>query len=385
MKILITSTPGSGHTNPLVPLALGLLARGHHVRWAVAENARESIERTGVATVLAGMSLRERMAAFTDRFGADLAVIPPSERRARAFSAHFGHLSAPRMVADLQRVVEEWTPDLLVHEVAELAGPAIADWVGIPHAALAFSGELPRPALETTVAAVEPVWESLGRSVPADLGLYRYAYFHPFPPSMGQRPSASTVHDLRPSHEDGSTGAVPPSWATERGDRRPLVYVTFGTEMGPIAPWATVMEALASLEGVDVVVTVGPSLDPASLGSTATHVRIERYVPQSWLLPRCRLVVSHAGAGTLLAAAAMAVPQLLIPLGADQFENSSAYLATGAGRSGIGLDALGLTEVIHSLLNDGDHRLAAANLAAEFVHLPGPESSIHRLESLVAT
>jgi UDP:flavonoid glycosyltransferase YjiC (YdhE family) len=369
--------------HPLVPVATALRTAGHHVRWAVAEPARSGLERLGIGTIAAGMSVPERLDAFRERFAASAAAVPPGDRRAIAFSGHFGHLCAPRMLADLRHALDEWQPDLLVHETAELAGPALAEAVGIPHANVAFSGEVPPGALAAGAEAVGPLWEGLGVAVPAHLGLYRHAYFHPFPPSMGQRPDAPTVHDLRPGGEDGADGLGRPPWVQALGEARPLVYVTFGTEMGPLAPWTTVVPALGLLGDVDVVVTIGGMLDPAVLGAVPQVVRVERYVPQSWLLPRCSLVVSHAGAGTLLAAAAHGVPQLLLPIGADQFENAAAYLGTGGGRSGLGLDVEGLADAMRRVLEERAHREAAAAVAAELAALPGPEDAVAVLERLV--
>ena len=92
------------------------------------------------------------------------------------------------------------------------------------------------------------------------------------------------------------------------------------------------LDALAALD-VRVLATVGSSIDPLSLGPQPPHVRIERFVAQSALLPRCALVVSHAGSGTALASAALGLPQLLLPQGADQFLNAEALADAGAALS----------------------------------------------------
>jgi UDP:flavonoid glycosyltransferase YjiC (YdhE family) len=51
-------------------------------------------------------------------------------------------------------------------------------------------------------------------------------------------------------------------------------------------------------------------------------VRIERYIPQSLLFPRCDLVVSHGGSNTVLAGFAHGLPQVITPITADQPENA---------------------------------------------------------------
>jgi UDP:flavonoid glycosyltransferase YjiC (YdhE family) len=52
-------------------------------------------------------------------------------------------------------------------------------------------------------------------------------------------------------------------------------------------------------------------------------VRHFDYVPLSQLLPRTAALVSHGGIGTLSQALAAGIPQLVIPLGFDQFDNAA--------------------------------------------------------------
>ncbi|MDQ3675606.1 MAG: glycosyltransferase, partial [Actinomycetota bacterium] len=59
--------------------------------------------------------------------------------------------------------------------------------------------------------------------------------------------------------------------------------------------------------------TVGPNGDPAAFGPQPPRVVLERYIPQTLLLPVCDVVASHAGSGTVLAALAHGIPQLCLP------------------------------------------------------------------------
>ena len=59
-------------------------------------------------------------------------------------------------------------------------------------------------------------------------------------------------------------------------------------------------------------------------------VRIAPFLPQAAVLPHCRAVVSHAGAGTMLGALCHGLPQLCLPQGTDQPSNTAALLPTGA-------------------------------------------------------
>lgn len=118
------------------------------------------------------------------------------------------------------------------------------------------------------------------------------------------------------------------SWLT-RDRTRPVVYLTLGT-----VGWGTVdlmREALAGLTELplDVLVAIGSYFDPTQLGPLPDSVRVERFVRQDLVLPRVDLAVHHGGSGTLLAAAAEGVPQLAMPMGADQFQMPKPWPSAG--------------------------------------------------------
>jgi UDP:flavonoid glycosyltransferase YjiC (YdhE family) len=59
---------------------------------------------------------------------------------------------------------------------------------------------------------------------------------------------------------------------------------------------------------------------PADLPPGVRHFD---YVPLSRVLPRAAALVSHGGIGTLSQALAAGIPQLIMPLGFDQFDNAA--------------------------------------------------------------
>jgi UDP:flavonoid glycosyltransferase YjiC (YdhE family) len=67
---------------------------------------------------------------------------------------------------------------------------------------------------------------------------------------------------------------------------------------------------------VALIVTLGHSGEPADFGPQPANIHLERYVPQSRVLPLCEIVVSHSGLGTVLAAIRNNLPMLAPPQGA---------------------------------------------------------------------
>ena len=101
------------------------------------------------------------------------------------------------------------------------------------------------------------------------------------------------------------------------------MYLTFGTVFNDNEAFRAALAGIRDV-GVGLVVTVGPNGDPAAFGPQPARVVVERYIPQTRLLPVCDVVASHAGSGTVLGALALGIPQLCLPQAADQFLNAAA-------------------------------------------------------------
>lgn len=374
VRVLVTSTPGLGHVQSLLPLSTALRDAGHEVLWATAPQAHQLVADRGFAVTAAGMSVADRRAAFEPRMP-EVMALAPRDRRALLFSGFFADVAAPAMRLDLESVIDDFAPDLIVHEMGELAAAPMAIARGLPHVTVAFSGTLPDPAIPALLQSLSDVWAAAGATAPTWPRVLGDLYLHPFPPALGWVPDLDVVRPTRPGA--GRTSASSPSgdapaWLSSFGRDRPGVYLTAGTEASAMqAPWNAALAALGALP-VDVVATIGPFVDPATFNSVPPNVRVERFVPHGPVLERASVVASHAGAGTLLAAAGFGLPQLLFPFAADQWENADALVGAGAGlicelqqRS-----VSDLTDAFVRLLDDTTIRQAAQRLAAEIGDMP---------------
>jgi EryCIII-like glycosyltransferase len=77
-----------------------------------------------------------------------------------------------------------------------------------------------------------------------------------------------------------------------------------------------------------IIVTTGPASTQSCLDRHARPCSPRRSSPQAAILPHCRVLVSHAGAGTMLGALCHGLPQLCLPQGTDQPSNTAALLPT---------------------------------------------------------
>jgi UDP:flavonoid glycosyltransferase YjiC (YdhE family) len=382
--VLFTVSPGLGHIHPMVPLARALAGRGHEVRWAVAPEVQRRVEASGFETFPAGIGFGPRFAEYHRRHP-DTESIPPPLRPERMFPVIFGEIAAPPMLADLQPVMRDWKPALVVHDAAELAGPIAAAQAGVPSVNHGFGALLPETRVAAAGEAVAPLWRSAGLEPRPYAGSYDYLYLDIYPPSMRLPGDAHVTRrqPLRPVPFDAVESDAAP-WVMPASDR-PLVYVTFGTVFNDVSPTFTAaVHGVAELD-VDVLVTVGPTGDPAALGPLPDNVRVERYVPQTFVLPQCATLVSHAGSGTVLAALALGLPQLCLPQAADQFINATQASAVGAA---IALtreetSASSVADAVGRLLDDPAYREGAARLSKEIEAMPGPDEVAAVLEDLV--
>ena len=134
-----------------------------------------------------------------------------------------------------------------------------------------------------------------------------------------------------------------------------------------------------------VVVTTGAGVAPEALGPRPPHVHVHAFVPQATLLPFCDAVICHGGSGTLLGAAAHALPQVVLPQGADQFANAELLARAGAGRMLTGdVDAADIHAATADALGDGPLREAARGVRDELDAMPPPSVAVELIEALTA-
>lgn len=211
-------------------------------------------------------------------------------------------------------------------------------------------------------------------------GAFRGLYLDICPPSFQSEPfpEGAGKQPLRPTFPAEPAEQQPP-WLDRMPDR-PTVYVTLGTAFNDLSIFRLLLDALADVD-CNVVATVGRDNDPAALGVPPGNAIVERYVSQSLVLPRAAATVGHGGSGSTLAALAEGLPMLLLPQGADQFENAGQARAIGAARV---LMPGELTEdavraAVTTLLEDLSYGAAAQALAAEIAAMPDPREVVARL------
>jgi UDP:flavonoid glycosyltransferase YjiC (YdhE family) len=274
---------------------------------------------------------------------------------------------------------------LVVNDAGELAAPIAAAAIGVPHVTHAFGALLPEVRVRRAAEEVASLWRAEGLQPRPYAGLYDHLYLDIYPPSL-QPPGGEHVDARQRLRPVAFAGATDEGVRTDIPDRtgRPLVYLTFGTFFNDGDAFRAALAGIRDA-GFGLVVTVGPEGDPEAFGPQPARVVIERYIPQTQLLPVCDVVASHAGSGTMLATLALGLPQLCLPQAADQFLNAAAIARAGAGLAILpeAVDATAVGEAVRRLLDDDTFRVHARRLADEISSMPAPEEVVTVLQALV--
>lgn len=168
-------------------------------------------------------------------------------------------------------------------------------------------------------------------------------------------------------------------------DRRPLVYVTFGTAFNTPDLFQTVFDAVADLD-IRAVATIGMNTDATDL-EVPHNVRTVPFLSQGLILDHADLVVAHGGYGSLTGALRRGLPVLSLPL----FPPDNRFNAAQLVRLGAGL-ALGddersteaIRQSLQRLLDHREYRDRAEEIADEIAALPPIDHAAILLERLAA-
>ena len=377
MRLIFSFQPSTAHVNLYLPTVRALAERGHEVLVVTADCFVDRVERAGVSAIAGGLDWTDH--DMNERWP-DFAQVPRDQVAAFFIGTICASRLAPAMAASLDEIIEAFSPDLIVRDVTEFGAVIAAERRGLPTASMGF-GPTPGPTRHLGLVA-EPLSPMRpGAAGPPDLmGLVA---LHFAPESFMADPAQldDRVHLFRPDVFDGTT---PASGAIDLGSRsgeRPLVYVSLGTVFSTPELFQPILDGLADL-AVDVVATTG-RFSPDELDVPGNAI-VERYLPNSQLLPAVDLVVAHGGYTTVMGILGAGKPMVLIPFTADHPANARRCEAMGVAHV-LHPDDLMPTTVRAIVANSLADPTCAANaqvVATELAAMPGPDEAAQLIEGL---
>jgi rhamnosyltransferase subunit B len=357
---LLTPVGSSGDVHPFVGIGRALRTRGHDVTLVTAEQFRRISERAGLRFVATRSEADfERLTKHPDLWHSrrgltlvlqSLAPVMRTDYRLIADAYEPGRtVLVSHTLAFAARVFEEVhaAPAATIHLAptvfrSDYQQPSVTPGVdpsGLPVWVKRslwwlvdrwlidrlIAPELNRFRRELGLEPVSRVFKSWLHSPRRVIGLFPewFASIQPdWPPQL--RLTGFPLYD--PADEQALSQDL--ESFLERGS--PPIVFTPGSANRAAAPFfASALDATRRLGRRALFLTGYPEQLPATLGPDVWH---EPYVPLSQIVPHCSAIVHHGGIGTCAQGLAAGVPQLTMPLGFDQPDNTTRLWRLGVAR-----------------------------------------------------
>jgi MGT family glycosyltransferase len=373
-RILFTTMPMAGHLRPGLPIAAQLVADGHEVAWYSGAKYAPLIARTGARVFPMSPEADFDDTRVDDEVEGGIKKPGLGTLKRAILDLFIGPI--PTWVAEIDAVIDEFRPDVVVAEQGFMAGPIAAERRDLPRVVFNVSplgvssvdaapfgtgllpsssglGRLRNRSLNWAIRSVvfaepqraaEQVRERLGlpplTSYFMDWGVeIADRYLVPSVPQFEYPRSdlPATVEFVGPFLPHGIDDWTPPAWwhdvLAARAAGRPVVLVTQGTiATDPANLVLPAVEGLASSDALVIATTVGFDADRVlPLAERPANLRLTEFIPFAQLLPLVDVYVTNGGYGGVQLALAHGVPLVVAGLTEDKMEVSSRVTWSGTG------------------------------------------------------
>lgn len=423
VRVLFACWPFEGHVFPQLSVARAVRDRGGEVAFYTGRRLQGAVEGEGVEVFPfdriepAWLAVQEREREVGGR-RRSLRVQQQAFRRWLVETI-------PSQVQDLTAIIADWRPDVIATD-ASMWGPSlILNETGPVPVALCsplITALVPGPDTPPPGSGLAPARSIKARALASAVTLAT---------EIGARPLRRRLDQLRAQYGLGPLGcgvnefcgrlplylvlSVPeldlsrrdlppgvkyvgaclwhppePPGTTEWLDRvpadRPWVHITEGTSnyQDPFVLRA----AAAGLAGADVetILTLGRDRDPNELGvgTLAANVHLAPWLSHDVLLPRCSVLVTTGGPGSVIAGLRAGVPLVIVPTTWDKPDNARRVVEAGAGlilRSRH-CTPQRLRAAVDRVLGDPRYRENARRCAELLAAAPGPAGAAKLIEEL---
>jgi sterol 3beta-glucosyltransferase len=375
MNITILTYGSRGDVQPFLPLSLGLMARGHKVILAAPSRFKKLVEEHGITFYpLAGdpedLSRRLNDAGYNFikqvtelmshavEIGAEMLSQTDEACRDADLIIHtFAHTVGAHTLAREKKI-----PDIHIQTFPMFAPTGDYPNVTMPN----FGSRILNRLTHTLSMQITMLTSTLGfDQVRRRAGLPKRKLFNPFkdnpprprtpilcawspsllPPSSDWNPRVHvTGYYFLPENESYSP---PPELDAFLKSGKHPVCVSFGSMVNKKAEKidSIIRESLKQMNYRGVILS---GWGRAKRESTNDLLYLES-APHDWLLPKCKLLVHHGGAGTTSAGLRAGIPQVVVPFMADQPFWGNRVHAVGVGPRPILVKKLSMERMVSAI------------------------------------
>jgi sterol 3beta-glucosyltransferase len=376
MKITILTYGSRGDVQPFLPLSLGLMARGHLVKLAAPFRFKKLVEEHGINFVPLAGDPEDLSRRLNDAGHNFIKMI-------RELMSH-----AIEIGADVWRQTEAACSDadLIIHSFTHLVGAHtlarernVPDIHVQPFPMFAPTGDYPNVTLPnlrlrslnrlTHIISQKITWwtsKSGFEQVRRRAGLNERKLYWPFaddPPHLRTPILCAWSPSVIPPSSDWSprvhvTGYYffPPNNSYQPPVQldaflnagKPPVCITFGSMVNRDAERIDhiVGESLRQTDNRGIILSGWSGIRNRS----SRDVLYLEAIPHDWLLPKCKMVIHHGGAGTISAGLRAGIPNVVVPFTADQPFWGKRVQAIGAGPKPILVKRLSTEKLVHAMI-----------------------------------
>ena len=376
MNITILTFGSRGDVQPFLPLSLGLMSRGHKVILAAPARFKSLVEEHGINFFpLAGdpeelsrrlneagynffKLIKELMSHAVD-IGAEMMRQTEDACRDADLIIHtFAHAVGAHTLAREKNI-----PDIHIQTFPMFTPTGDYPNISLPNLGNRFLNRL----THTASLKITELTSSLGfDQVRRRAGLPKRKLYSPFkdsPPHLQTPILCAWSPSLIPPSSDWSprvhvTGYYffpyngsyePPNelkMFLESG--KPPVCISFGSMVNKNVEKIDeiIRESLKQTDNRGIILSGWGSMKRES---TNDLLYIES-APHDWLLPKCKMIVHHGGAGTTSSALRAGIPQVVVPFIADQPFWGSRVHAVGAAPKPIRVNRLSVEKMVSAII-----------------------------------
>ncbi|GED03843.1 macrolide family glycosyltransferase [Bacillus atrophaeus] len=309
--ITIINIPAYGHVNPTLALVEKLCEKGHRITYATTEEFAPAVQQAGARPLLYETTISVDPQQIKE-------LMEKNETPLMFLKESLG------ILPQLEELYKDDQPDLIVYDFIALAGKLLADKLQVPAVRLCSSYAQNESFQMGTEEMLKQVKE-------AEAEFQAFLEQENLPAVSFEQlaiPEAFNIVFMPRSFQiknetfDDRFCFIGPSLGKrseqerlllkEKGDR-PLMLISLGTAFNAWPEFYQMcMEAFGGAEW-HVIMSVGKSIEPDSLGDIPDNFTVRQRVPQLDVLTEADVFISHGGMNSTMEAMNEGVPLVVIP------------------------------------------------------------------------